>query len=215
MGKVELQRRGHATTSQGDMTLWQMLLWTYQQQRAHQYLHSDFDWFTFAFDSCDAAGDDTPRPVVHNDAAAIHAAVISLGYEAASCIVHYALMGEPPEPFDAFPQPCPPEVDRHVDRYERHMYMGRLVDVRIDIDDSWTEQVPMYIKERRVKRLLGYQAQLVEVPFCPIEWMPDPAWIIAMNGTFDAWRGYMVRLTESLSDVPFRSHRLSDLQLVA
>ena len=215
MARADLHHRGHSTAPQGDMTLWQMLVWTYQRQRAHQYLRTEFDWFRFAFDSCEAAGEDTPRPTVHPDAAAIHAAVTSLGFEAATCIVHYVLMGEPPEPFDMFPEPGPIQADRLVDRYGRGMYRGRLVDYRLEIVDQWMEQVPLYMRSRKSTKLMGYTSKMVEVGFCPIEWSPDPAWILAVNGTYSAWRSYMAQLSSALSDVTFRSHNVVDLQLAA
>src|ERR1700742_2244157 len=89
------------------LDLWELVCWTYRDQKAHLYLKTPGDWFDWMVDRQDINRELDTNVGVHYDAAMIHAAVIELGYTFAQLIIEHAENGERPEPSTAAPKPYP------------------------------------------------------------------------------------------------------------
>ena len=58
------------------LELWELVRWTYRDQKAHLYLKSPGDWFDWMVDRQDINRELNTNVAVHYDAAMVHAAVI-------------------------------------------------------------------------------------------------------------------------------------------
>ncbi|MEA2754732.1 MAG: hypothetical protein QOJ54_1021 [Aliidongia sp.] len=191
------------------VTAWELLVWTYRDQLAHRYLKLPGDWFGYMVDISGLAGADAPRPKVDSDAVQVHTAVFEIGGISALLLMQYAAKGEAPEPSDMISRPCMVEADRLKDRYAWSMVDGRRVDYRIDLIERYSEQRPITRKVGRGKRVLvGTETVLVEIEACPIEYWPDPAYLLMIDAVYQRFVESMDRLSERLRALNFKRHIL-------
>lgn len=197
---VELEKPAGTRPARRHVSLLELLIWTYRDQRAHHYLKDDVDFY---LRECERQGIEVgayriagkvvaERRPVHPDAVLVHAKVS--GLYAARLIIEYAELGEQPErsiyddrPFgwgldpdfaaEALdngklpPKPCPVEpLNRQFSTYGRHAIDGRLIDYAILI----AEQVTVAEEEWRPKGRKGcgrYTATARQVRV-PVEYCP-------------------------------------------
>lgn len=212
------ERMSHAQTARRARTvsLLELLVWTYRDQRAHRYLRTAYDWFAYMIEADELFGPDTQRAAVDRDAATVHAVVCDLSSEDAQILVYYALIAEAPQLWDAdiVPRARPVPVSRGFDDYGRAEIDGRLTDYKIGVSERMSERVPIM---RRVSRrravIVGYEVETIEVKYCPIVWEPSPELTIAYNGIVANWRAAMRRFAGGLSLAHLVSHQVDDLEL--
>lgn len=192
--------------------LWSLCVWAYQRQRAHILLKSPYDWFTLYVAAIGMAGEDAPRPSVHRDAAAVHAAVMSLDQDQVERIVFAASFDIRPEAPDAcIPTPQPPAVDRQVDRWGWLVRAdtGRRVDYKLAVAERLLVEVPVW--EKRGKRYVQAGVERVEqdVLYCPVDWSPDLSWMAFETATYEGWVAAMQALLAAMDDVYLRDFRVT------
>jgi hypothetical protein len=197
-----------------DLTLFEAVVWVYRDQHAHKHLRTTEQWWKFLVDAGEWLGpQDSRRPVVDRDAAAIHGCVLELG-DLGQPVAYYALLAEPPRPWDHSIQPRPRhvDVDRRDDLYCRATIDGALTDVKIAIAERVSERVPIFRRVSRRKAVIaGYRHEVTEVQYCPVVYEPAPEWITAVDGIYDTWRTAMAALGRSLASVRLSSHTITDL----
>lgn len=158
-----------------DVTLWQLLQWTYRDQRAHRYLDCQAAWFEYLVRMA-APTDDTPRAPVHRDAALVHSEIVLLGLHG-ELLQRAALSGEVPARCTEQPMPERPAVDRRADRFKQITFQGRKIDVKVEVAERVAEVVPVY--ERRGRKLVQVGSEIIrhDVEYCPVDWFPDPSFV--------------------------------------
>lgn len=188
-----------------DLTLWQVLVWTYRDQMAHRYLEIPGDWGELMV-ALDAPTDDTPRPQVNADAATLHGEVKMLGARKAAILISTALDMVQPEPPVQMPVPYPARADRTLGMADgERISWGRFLGQRVDFLIRWLEQITIFepIKKRfgRRDKVIGYRPSQWQVEFCPVDWRPSHAyviqkskfhreWVEAMQALYEAVRGH-------------------------
>jgi hypothetical protein len=174
------------------LSLWEILIWTYRDQMAHRYLRKPVDWFLWAIETS-AQLDDMPRPMVHQDAAAIHASVMTLDQHSAELIVYFAAEALIPEAPVAIPRPYPTDVDRDRGRDDNERWAwatirGKRVDYMVRVADRVTEVEPILEKVgRKTYRVVGHDTVTRPVEYCPLTWQPDPAYVLAQATIHNEW----------------------------
>lgn len=191
------------------LTLWEMTVWTYRQQRAHRALRTPLQAFEWAHATVYGLTDpDLPRPTVHYDAAMVHAAVLELDERYRSAIIYPAADAQRPTIPTARPVPGPVEVDRSS---REHWSV-------IDGQRTYYEVLPFrHVTEtrQRLKRvgrkLVPNGVDYVRVPvdeYCPVRWSPDPAGHAAEVGAYGRWSAAMYSLSLSVGALELKRHRI-------
>src|ERR1700730_17997909 len=151
-------------------TLWELLVWTYHDQKAHRYLRTPKDWFLWALADAKLV-EDMPRPSVHADAALVHAAGLELDQSAAELVAFFSAENEQPDPPLAVPRPYPTEIDRteghgQGSRWSWAKIGGRRVDYLI----RWTD----YVLDPPIEMASAGRAATREqtIKLCPVEFCP-------------------------------------------
>jgi hypothetical protein len=195
------------------LTLFELLVWVYRDQRAHKYLRKPQDWWRLLIDSDDLLSPDKHRPQLRRDAVAVHAAVVELA-ELGHPLVHYALQAAPPEPWDhsITPRPVYAEADRSGDLYGRAMIDGVLTDYKIAVAEHVSEQIPIMRRVSKRRMVLdGWRNEPIDVKYCPIRYEPDPEWIRCVDGIFDTWLGAMQAFASAMARTRLTAHEIVDL----
>lgn len=194
------------------LTLWEMLGWCYREQHAHTMLWNDRDWFDYLV-ALAAPTDDTARPKVHPDAAALHAEVERLGEDLARLVRGCALRAEVPELCTAQPVPMPVEPDRRSDQYYSWSLIGGVrIDYKMTRVESCAIFTPVYERQGRKGLVqIGTETAVFDILQCPISWWPDPDYVSMCKGIFDDFNEAMATLRGRLKGVRFRLHEISDL----
>lgn len=130
-----------AAAPKRSVTIEQLLVWAYAEQRVHKYLRRERDWFLWAAEELlgdlspdiepqglraarldpAAGGGGQGRRAVHHDAAVVHEAVMGLGEDLAHLVFYAAATGDFPERFDGGePRPAPIEASGPDDDYGVH-----------------------------------------------------------------------------------------------
>jgi hypothetical protein len=198
----------HAPAPKRHVDLWDLLVWAYRDQRVHQKLRNPVDWFLWAL-AHDTDLPDQARPIVHQDAAAVHAAVCALSQWDAELVVFHAAYAETPEPPTGEPKPLHLTADRKRDDYgwfeDRD---GFRVDYLIR-EELHTTTVPVYRRRGRKMVAAGTEVITDRAPYCPIRWEPDPVWVEMQAGTYVAWRLAMARALHELRQLHLKDHALT------
>lgn len=191
------------------MTLWEMLVWTYRDQKAHRLLDTPMAWWEWSVAEIDSdmVGISTPR--VDIDAAILHAVVTELPTKQAYIIVHHAALAEKPEPCTAQPMPHPvTRISavgvRRDDKWGRNVVDGRRVEHLVRLAEDAVEIVP--VLERRGRRMVvvGTRVEKTPVEYCPLDWQPDRSYVEMVNATYAAWTEAMAELERRVRGVRFR-----------
>ncbi len=192
------------------LTLYEMLLWTYRQQKAHRYLKRPMDWFLWAISTYDLI-EDSPRPTVDSDAAVLHAAVVEMSHSDAEIIVYHAATGSIPEVCSAPPAPHP------VGRGARNIFegddwhwasiRGRRTEYLTRVSEIIALREPVLRRVgKRKSKVVGYRHTPFECRFCPLDWSPDPRWVELCAGVHRTWLAAMQKLFETVKAVEFNAH---------
>jgi hypothetical protein len=197
------------------LTLEEMLRWVYVEQKANRYLRVAFDWFLQEVNASGLLGDETPRPVVHRDAALVHAAVCELPSVQAHIVLDFAVRDARPERFEEGVIPRPEHVTpmRRLQEYGRAVINGRFEDYLVAIAERIDCPAPLTRVSRRGRvTIVGTEHHAVEIQYCPITWNPDPTFVEATNGTYNAWAAAMAALAMSLAGAKLAAHAVTDLE---
>lgn len=197
-----------------EVTLWAMLVWAYRDQLAHRYLRTAYSRFVQALAETELHDADMPRPAVHRDAAALHAAVLELGDDAAQRIVHHAYLASAPELPTEAPVPLPTVIDRALgigpqERLCWAMIDGRRQDYLVRTVDRVSVPAPQSKRAQRAGIPAGIEQ--VDVEVCPLTWWPDPAFVRAEAEKHAAWVEAMHGLMARIEDVAFTGHAVIGL----
>jgi hypothetical protein len=196
-----------------NVTIRELLVWTYREQQAHRILRHLHRWFEFAVAISGLAGDDAPRPQLDPDAALVHGTVMeTLRPEQATLIIDYASRGDEPEGSYVRPEPFPAAVDRHKDFWRRGKYRGAMIDYKVIVVDRVTERIHVYRRDPKShrKQLVEVKDVVTDVLACPIDWFPDASWSTAINGIVDEWNAAMTALEPHLRALTLKRHILID-----
>lgn len=195
-------------TQRRTLTLLDMLVWTYRDQKAHRILREPADWFWYIVAN-DPALELDERPAVHRDAALVHANVMELE---AFALIDSGANAEIPRRCDEPARCVALPVDRYADDYGRAMIGGKLVDYKISIAERVSIVTPIFERRgrKRVVRV-GDHVETVDVRYCPIAIEPSPEWRAAKNAEHAAWIANMAALAIRLRGVQFAAHVIRDL----
>lgn len=204
------------------MSLWEMTVWTYKDQRAHVYLKHPYDWFLWAVADMNLI-EDGPRKKVHVDAATLHGEVLELGQRGAELIAFYAAMASQPEPPLAMPHPFPTTPDRAAktpgekrQRWSWADYKGKREDVLIVSHEEYLEEVPVWERYgRKGMRQAGTRKILRPVEYCPVTWLPELVWVENEAAVHRDWLLAMNYLYDRLERNHFRDHDVVDFGIDA
>ncbi|HWG06008.1 MAG TPA: hypothetical protein VG271_13425 [Beijerinckiaceae bacterium] len=193
-----------------DLTLWQALVWVYRDQMAQRYLASPADWYLWQIATYGGL-DDISRPTVHPDAAKLHAAVTAMPIEQAQLLVHFAEEQSQPHPPTVMPLPYPVRVHHGIGLgdNERWGQMPTARGGRISYMIRWLEQVswiePIFKRYGKKLKKVGGRREKHAVEFCPIDWQPGLAYVIANASTHARWVTAMRQLYANLALETFQS----------
>jgi hypothetical protein len=198
------------------VTLWELLVWVYRDQKAAMYLHRPQDWFIWALAYAELV-EDMPRPTVHPDAAAVHALVLAMDQSDAELVAMCANLAERPELPDAIPYPFPVTPDRR-DRthgeWSWSVVNGRRVDYAVKVEEVIFEREPIIKRISRTKtRIVGYRNRKTPVWYCPIDWVPHPVYLEMQMVMFANWTDAMIKLYAAVQQVALREHQLTGVGL--
>jgi hypothetical protein len=219
------------------LSLEQLLAWAYRDQRAHDYLRSESDWFLWQSEQMgiEMAPRDT-RPL-HPDAAIIHYAVmeevrrvrralrvarfkgknfgaltleLNAAEQQAAIIIDFARRGERAEYCTTEPTPRPTIAPNRRDYdYCRGTVGGELVDILVLTAEVVSVETEEWVVHGRKKlRRVAAGRQRVEITYCPLEWWPDPSFVEMANHIAAAWEAALASLKRRLAGVAFKNHAL-------
>jgi hypothetical protein len=198
------------------LTLWELLIWTYRDQKAAHYLRHPMDWFLWALAEGNLV-EDMPRPTVHGDAAAIHAHVLDMAKEDAELLTLQAYLGERPEMPTEEPRPFPMTPDRR-DReradWAWSVIGGERITYAVRVEEVILHREPIVRNVGRNKRkIVGYRNVKLPVLSCPIEWIPHPVYLEMQVAMCLNWTRAMLALFDLVKSVALRDHRVTDVGL--
>jgi hypothetical protein len=203
-------------TAPRHVTLWELLVWTYRDQKAAMYLHRPADWFMWTLAYAGLV-EDMPRPSVHHDAAMIHALVLEQHQNDAELLVMCAHHADRPELPTEQPRPFPVTPDRR-DRdhgeWSWSVVDGRRIDYAIKVEEVLFHREPVFKRVGRTKtRIVGYRNRKLPIWYCPIDWVPHPVYLEMQTAMFANWTAAMLALFEQAKELPLKDHALTDVGL--
>jgi len=196
------------------LDLWELVCWTYQRQKAHLYLRSNYDFFEWEVGEQDVRHELDVNVPVHHDAVRVHEAVRALGFISAQLIIEHAENGERPEPStahpEAYPVPARDEVMLAEDRSGWSMINGRRFSYVLRSQGTVREMEIVEPKPtKRRHKAVEQRMKAVRVEFCPIDWSPTPAYVDMVNAIYDRWLDAMCELLLSLEGAKLKNHLLT------
>jgi hypothetical protein len=198
------------------LTLWELLIWTYRDQKAAMYLHRPVDWFLWTLAYAGMV-EDMPRPNVHHDAAMVHALVLEQPQHDAELLAMQAHDAERPELPTAEPRPFPVTPDRR-DRdhgeWSWGVVNGRRIDYAIKVEEVLFHREPVFKRVGRTKsRIVGYRNRKVPIWYCPVDWVPSPLYLEMERARFANWTAAMLALFDQAKRLPLKDHALAGVGL--
>lgn len=222
-----------ATLVRRRVTLWELLVWTYRDQKAHVVtgrglydLEAAADGEVIQGVSGDGCAvieriglvggriDGGPHAALntrlHPDAEAVHDAVLSLAPLLVPLVIQYSCADEQPERSDVQPHPFPTRREKRDEKWGRAVHEGESICYRIAVAERMAVEVPVYdFRGRGRRELVGHELQTVEVLYCPLDWWPSPALVDHANAIADAFDGAIKMLAVNLEGVALRGHVLT------
>jgi hypothetical protein len=205
------------------MTLWEAVIWTYRDQRAHHFLRRPMDWFLWAIADAGLI-EDGPRRKVHPDAATLYGEVLELGQERAELIAYHADMAMQPEPPVTMPTPFPTTPDRagyslstKDQRWSWAVIDGARQDYLIITHETITLQDKVFerIGRKGMRDTGRTTAKPFAVEYCPVAWLPDMAWVRNEAAMHRDWVLAMAALYDRLEAVRLKDHAIGELGFAA
>lgn len=178
-----------------ELTLWEMLVWSYRDQRVDDLTGRSLHAIEAAADGvhrrqrsrdgvarlqeigalgayvAGTTGSWGGSAECHPDAELLHDTVLALGkrnWLGALAIMQHARMGERPERNTAIPVPGPAPPNRRTDEYERARIAGRLVDVKVCVAERVREAVPVLDGRGRRKYRIVHGEKVAEAEAGPM-----------------------------------------------
>jgi len=199
------------------LDLWELVCWTYRDQKAHLYLRSPGNFYEWVLDQQDIRHELDINVPVHFDAAMVHGTVVEIAehnFLAAQLIMQHAVLGERPDLSTAAPRPYPVHPDegrmRNDDRPSWHQIGGRRIRSVIRSDEKI--QVIEHVVKKAKKGRLGAVEQRYRfepVEYCPLEWSPSTEFVDMVNSIYREWTEAMIQLRLRLEDENLRNHHVT------
>lgn len=191
------------------VTIEQILVWAYGDQRVHQYLRGPIDFYLWALDQGGYIENRFDHRPVHHDAAVVHEAVLALDEESRRLVLYCATSGERPQRCYAKPVPLPLEPSDKYDERGRHIdasgrrreHLIRTAEIVSIPQIEYEMQGRRKLKRARITRWDRYP-----VKYCPLRWDPEPGFIDLANHLVVVWQAALMLLTRRLAHAEFRAH---------
>ena len=200
------------------VTLWQLLQWTYQRQEAYRLLRTIPQMVLWLATYMDWLSEDARRSPVTWDAGIVHAAVSELPEIQAGEVVVRSMFGDLPEPpEDRQPEPHPVQFDRtrglsREEEWERIKLRDRVIDVLVRTIGtvSYERRIVEHRGKGRRKVVLGTETVVEPVRMCPLRWEPDPYMQQIARNSCESWNDSMQQLPAMIAELGLRNHELID-----
>jgi hypothetical protein len=188
------------------------MVWAYAEQKVHRYLKYPADWFRWSYAVRYEDEGDVERPKVARDAALLHAAVLELDEDSAVLIMSMARDLVQPSPVRSAPVPY---------MTDPHFATGRSPGERVVGGGSGPRYVVRLAEEvicmepilervgRRKSRVVGHEPVKIAVEYCPLQWDPDPAWVVAAAEIHSRWYTAMHAVMAIVKETPFFDHHIT------